>query len=320
MNDQIELPIYTAEYLSERSVAELVNTLIEDEDRAPRNLIDECAKRGDAMTKHLGILHDEDFLWDTEASNGEWWLRFHAACIFGLIPSEEAGLKLVGIMYRLAQYDDDVQDWLSGYWPALFQNKPDSVMPAVIALCEDKEVCEFIRSNGVKVVCAAAARQGGEKLEQTLTWIASLVSDEEDNWDFRLSAADVLLHFPRDPYRPLLEDLAEEQGGYYLRYFLEADVQKAYAGNHGQPEWEQFTDPWDFYQPKSIAERQKRWEKDALNQARAKLERKKDSQNHRYEPSPVIETYIRPEPKIGRNDPCPCGSGKKYKKCCQANE
>ncbi|MBP9639158.1 MAG: SEC-C domain-containing protein [Enterococcus sp.] len=20
--------------------------------------------------------------------------------------------------------------------------------------------------------------------------------------------------------------------------------------------------------------------------------------------------------KIGRNDPCPCGSGKKYKKCC----
>jgi len=25
---------------------------------------------------------------------------------------------------------------------------------------------------------------------------------------------------------------------------------------------------------------------------------------------------VRAEPKIGRNDPCPCGSGKKYKKCC----
>ena len=23
-------------------------------------------------------------------------------------------------------------------------------------------------------------------------------------------------------------------------------------------------------------------------------------------------------PRIGRNDPCPCGSGKKYKKCCGA--
>ncbi len=28
-------------------------------------------------------------------------------------------------------------------------------------------------------------------------------------------------------------------------------------------------------------------------------------------------TPIRREaPKVGRNDPCPCGSGKKYKKCC----
>lgn len=29
-----------------------------------------------------------------------------------------------------------------------------------------------------------------------------------------------------------------------------------------------------------------------------------------------LKPYIRPEPKVGRNDPCPCGSGKKYKKCC----
>lgn len=28
------------------------------------------------------------------------------------------------------------------------------------------------------------------------------------------------------------------------------------------------------------------------------------------------QPYIREQPKIGRNDPCPCGSGKKYKKCC----
>lgn len=28
----------------------------------------------------------------------------------------------------------------------------------------------------------------------------------------------------------------------------------------------------------------------------------------------------RKDPKVGRNEPCPCGSGKKYKKCCGANE
>lgn len=29
------------------------------------------------------------------------------------------------------------------------------------------------------------------------------------------------------------------------------------------------------------------------------------------------ETVKREQPKIGRNDPCHCGSGKKYKKCCE---
>lgn len=31
------------------------------------------------------------------------------------------------------------------------------------------------------------------------------------------------------------------------------------------------------------------------------------------------EPYRREHPKIGRNDPCPCGSGKKYKNCCGKN-
>lgn len=27
-------------------------------------------------------------------------------------------------------------------------------------------------------------------------------------------------------------------------------------------------------------------------------------------------TVVRAQPKVGRNDPCPCGSSKKYKHCC----
>ncbi|MDR0879577.1 MAG: SEC-C domain-containing protein [Clostridioides sp.] len=45
------------------------------------------------------------------------------------------------------------------------------------------------------------------------------------------------------------------------------------------------------------------------------------TEDHRKE---VIKTYkksktIVKEEKIGRNEPCPCGSGKKYKKCCGKN-
>lgn len=37
------------------------------------------------------------------------------------------------------------------------------------------------------------------------------------------------------------------------------------------------------------------------------------------EPTGDAKTYIRPEPKIGRNDHCPSGSGLKYKNCCVRN-
>jgi uncharacterized protein len=34
------------------------------------------------------------------------------------------------------------------------------------------------------------------------------------------------------------------------------------------------------------------------------------------EPLNSVTTFRRNVPKIGRNDPCPCGSGKKFKQCC----
>ncbi|MBR6557519.1 MAG: preprotein translocase subunit SecA [Clostridia bacterium] len=38
-------------------------------------------------------------------------------------------------------------------------------------------------------------------------------------------------------------------------------------------------------------------------------------------PSPAVKgTPVKKEQKVGRNDPCPCGSGKKYKKCCGMDE
>ncbi len=43
-----------------------------------------------------------------------------------------------------------------------------------------------------------------------------------------------------------------------------------------------------------------------------KLSHLNDDFEEEYEPTQPIKS----EPKVGRNDPCPCGSGKKYKKCC----
>ncbi len=66
------------------------------------------------------------------------------------------------------------------------------------------------------------------------------------------------------------------------------------------------------------------WEKlDALNLEELKAEQAKIEpavitlSKHFEEQRKLARTPIkREEPKVGRNDPCPCGSGKKYKKCC----
>jgi uncharacterized protein YecA (UPF0149 family) len=46
------------------------------------------------------------------------------------------------------------------------------------------------------------------------------------------------------------------------------------------------------------------------------LEDDKDDSTDTTDYYEVQKPIVRIEPKIGRNDPCPCGSGKKYKKCC----
>ncbi len=44
------------------------------------------------------------------------------------------------------------------------------------------------------------------------------------------------------------------------------------------------------------------------------------TQPHPSSHTPLFQPFIHTQPKIGRNDPCPCGSGKKYKKCCGKGE
>lgn len=40
---------------------------------------------------------------------------------------------------------------------------------------------------------------------------------------------------------------------------------------------------------------------------------------HDHDHGPRPEPVRRAEPKVGRNEVCPCGSGKKFKKCCGAD-
>ena len=310
MSDLSQFTTYSNDELAILDLPGLIDLLIANEDRVPRNVIDECARRGDTMVNHLSRLADDSRDWYGDAS-GEWWLKLHAVMMLGLIPTERAGLLMVKFMRRMSREDDhDLQDWLASCWPSLFQNKPGCVLPVLRALCEDRTVDWYIRSCAIDAVVAAAQHQGRDGLESALEWLAGIVANEDEDWDLRLCSGNTLLDFPRVQYRQLLEEMVVRQG-FVGVHFSQNDVQKAYAAMQDKADWDRFGDPWKFYLPSEIAARQQRWAEEDSNREAVEW----DGDYNFNEPF-LPDTYVRAEPKVGRNDPCPCGSGKKYKKCC----
>ena len=52
-----------------------------------------------------------------------------------------------------------------------------------------------------------------------------------------------------------------------------------------------------------------------MNFQHSQLEASEDQSGDGSSPQNKAETFVREERKVGRNEPCPCGSGKKYKQC-----
>ena len=184
---------------------ELWQLLVRDEDRVPRDLIDECARRGDEILDLVERMLGTSYYWTDDVGSGESWLPLHAAMILGLMSSDRAGDLLLELFRRTGGDEANSLEWIGDGWPALFHNKSAAVLSQV-----------------------------------------------------------------------------------------QADEVRAPEG---------FSEPWAFYTPEALAERNLRWAEEDM----AGL--------NRYGEEPG-DTYVREGPKIGRNDPCPCGSGKKYKKCC----
>jgi len=328
MNLAIELPQYETNILRTWTNEELIKNMIHDEDRVPRNVIDECARRGEQMLPTLAPIAAPNDELENETS-GHWWLRLHTVMILGLIPGEAAGLLLLEFIRSMClEEDENLQEWLSSCWPALMRNKPAPVIALLRDMCMDKNIDYFMRTNITDAVIADANAKSEQALEQTLDWAAQLAADKEEDWLYRLCTGSTLLDFPRERYRELLETLAAEQSGLGV-HFDKNDIDKAYKRNNDKPGWDRFDDPWHFYEPQHIEKRQRRWQKEDLEKEHFMEEANNegfgdllsddlllddllmDDMNFHYN-----EPYQRETPKIGRNDPCHCGSGKKYKKCC----
>jgi hypothetical protein len=306
-----DIPVFDPDTLSHAPVGDLLDLLIEHGDRVPRALFDACVARDEDMVAALVDFYARLDATDPDDGRDTWWMGLHALLLLGAIPGEAAGRLLIDALRRAGREDDLVLlDWVAGDTAWLFANKPPAVIDQARELVQDRSAGWYLRCIMVDAVLAAGLATGPAELDATLDWLADLLKDTSDDLDFRLLAASTLLDFPRARHRALLNATAAEQeaGPRHGIVFGSDDVERRFGQAKDTPTWVRRNAPWVFYDEAAILARQERWrEEDA--RALNVMERRDGLYD-------FSEPYVREQPKSGRNAPCHCGSGMKYKKCC----
>ncbi|MDZ7752465.1 MAG: SEC-C metal-binding domain-containing protein [Gammaproteobacteria bacterium] len=284
----------------------LFQTLMTAGANVPLDVIDECAGRGETMIplleRHITACHPAIGI--RELSDDEFWGVRHAVMVLGRMAGGDAGDALRRAFHLIATRpeDDDLPRLLHDSWWMLFKNKPATSVEPLKPVAEDGTRPRDTRLLAVDVLVTHAATHGGERLEHTLDWVAALCGREDDDPKLRLLAGIKLLGFPRERHRPLLEALGRiEPGLVEIDPFAPESVEEAFARGD-ITEWTDVDDSWDdFYDDFGLGDARPLAHNLAV-ELFARLA--------------TVEPQTRKTPKVGRNDPCPCGSGRKYKKCC----
>jgi hypothetical protein len=298
------------------SEAQLMALLAAAGHALPRAVIDACVGRGEAM---VGVLRDyleAPMHWSSEAAEESHWGRFHALQVLGQVPGQAAAEGLLAALGKMdAHPRDPLWDWLDGLWPAFFSNKAAIAAAPLRRLAETRGLDAYARAEAMACVAALAEQRGPAALDQALDGLARIAADPGEDMEAREGAAQVLLDLPRERHRGVLEALAEalEAGGDDFVAFDGGDIDWAYQVGV-PPAWRRVGDPLAFYDPDCIAEREARWAT-GLCEEEARCRRRAAEALRQF-----AAAQRREKPGVGRDDPCPCGSGKRYAECCMGRD
>lgn len=309
----------TYDRLTDEALLDLLHT---EEDRLPRAAVDEFLSRGARMVEPLAALVSDPEAWRQELP--AFWAPIHAAFILGAI----GGPSVIPALIRaLEQADAQDCDWVTCEIPAIMGRLGAPARLPLAALLADRSRPPFLRAVAAEALAATTlgdpTEEDSTEPDSLFALIGSRLADPKEDEDLRGVAGNTLLDFRRSEYKDALLAFAREQerkhqgNPLHPLPFTQDDVEEAFA--RIEPSVGHYRRDWlDFYTPAAIARRQARWaeeaeeadtpeqldltDEDLLEEDLADL----------LPPTPVV----RSEPKVGRNDPCPCGSGKKYKKCC----
>jgi hypothetical protein len=306
----------------------LIRLLYTEADTLTRKTADAIVARGSAIVPRLvRILGDND-AWGAD-EDASWWAPVHAAYLLGAIGGTDV---IPPILRALAKSLDKDHPWIYEPMPSILARQGAPAAEPLLAALQDGQQDEAVRLTVAEALELLAVREPALRdglLDRLAAVARDAVRGEADRW----IAAVPLLRFARPQDRDLLLDLGRRQakqgdGAHFLPDSVEATYRTG-------PDLADTSEDWmAFYDPEAIAKRER---EEAEWAAEEEMDGDPDEGDAQLEDVLEGEGLLDPEhdatcscghdhgagrpivkagPDVGRNDPCPCGSGKKYKKCC----
>lgn len=310
--------------MHEMPTSELMEVMAELEIFVNRQLALEIAGRADAVF-HLRKLLQDGQSWQADLP-GDGWAPIHAIHVLALVKSKDAlELLLDVVRYR----GDDLSDWLTDDMPAIFVAFGEDVIDRLKEFTMDETLEAFARASGTTALVALARKFPSHK-NAVMEHLVKLLNSTK-NAEFAGLVAEDLASFHEPSVLPEIYR-AFEEGRIDESLIGKKDIETLFGDTTYDYCFEIHTkDPLNHFSRENI---ERLYDVQGENEISDWLDKDgepegdetKGAPSWRWEPDPDDANWVGPEeptvnePKIGRNDPCPCGSGKKFKKCCMNME
>jgi hypothetical protein len=304
---------------SEIATPELIALLFKEEDRATLEHARELIARGEDAARPLReILANEDYWY--EGQGGDHWIVVHAINILGAMRDERALPLLIEMVPHayFSNHEEAVE-----VLPAALGNYGETAVEPLMKFINEyrgayHDNLDFAHGRHTASVALTRIALKNQAVRQRVAdFITGLFVDpQEDDRIFLSFSSGHPVALDREPGK---ERGLKAVRAAYERGMISQEINGSFKEftrmiKERHPGFfnELKSDLFDFYKPDEISRRQKE---------RAELQ-----EEDPYQPEarpPVPAGYLMAEggglqrtEKVGRNDPCPCCSGKKYKKCC----
>ncbi len=243
------------------------------------NMIDEILENREKSWIHLAeIATNQKYCEDSNKYSV--WAPICAIHLLAVIGDYKCHLA---INSALLVHADDPSDWITDEMPHVVSYMNNSGIHMITLMLQDSTVDQYVRSGMVHALVMIATQD--EKSKKEIIQNIIDIAQKESDIDLRTMIVDTLLDL-RDPslYNYLKNSL---ETGFVTDEFFDIPWLDAMYSNseHGKQDLKP-RDPLDIFS---------------------------DSPENFYRKTNNHPNFAQ---DIGRNEKCPCGSGKKYKKCC----